>query len=246
MTDAAAGSTTQERMIPDSVDALLEMLNVQPETSRSCSEPADIPGPSAWSNTPGSIHFAPGNTFFESNDIYTRVSKRWLQIMWQRLMYDTYRGQPPHVFSDPFTEKLAQLPDPSGRFIAEHLNRAKVLLHARQAYELRIEELRADAELDGIIVNRDSELDFWSFIGSTDLSRRAGLALMDNGNLRAVWKGDDSDHLGLHFLGDQTVQYVIFKRRSVSSQISRVAGIDTFEGIKRQIRAFDLMSLVNE
>ena len=68
---------------------------------------------------------------------------------------------------------------------------------------------------------------------------------MDNGNIRAVWKGEDASHLGLHFLGEQQVQYVIFKRHHGNGKISRTAGIDTFEGVKKQIGAFDLMSLVN-
>ena len=83
----------------------------------------------------------------------------------------------------------------------------------RQAYKVRIDALRAAAALDGLEVNEASERDFWSFIGSPRFSRRASLALMDNGNLRAVWKGEDASHLGLHFLGEQQVQYVIFKRR---------------------------------
>ncbi len=114
-----------------------------------------------------------------------------------------------------------------------------------QAYRLRINGLRSAGALEGVELNERSEEDFWSFIRSSHFSRRAGLALMDNGNIRAVWKGEDESHLGLHFLGDRQMQYVIFKRRSGSSRISRTAGIDTVEGIKKQIGAFDLMSLVN-
>ena len=67
---------------------------------------------------------------------------------------------------------------------------------------------------------------------------------MDNGNLRAVWKGKDSSHLALHFLGDQLIRYVIFKRRAGSRHTSRVAGTDTFEGIRKQVQAFQLAELV--
>ena len=115
-----------------------------------------------------------------------------------------------------------------------------------QHYLRRIDELRGYAELDGITVNPASERDFWSFAGSANFSRRAGLALMDNGDICAVWKGDDRSHLSLHFLGDGSIQYVIFKRRSAGAKLSRVAGSDTVDGIRKQIRAFDLMSLVNE
>ena len=110
----------------------------------------------------------------------------------------------------------------------------------RQAYRFRIDALRSSAALDGLEVNEFSVRDFWSFIGSLDLSRQAGLALMDNGNMRAVWKGKDDSHLGLHFLGEQQVQYVIFKQRSGNKRILRAAGRDSFEGVRRQIGAIDL------
>ena len=134
--------------------------------------------------------------------------------------------------------------DPWSEFITELEEKESDAKHVRQAYKARIDVLRSAAALDGFEVNGASERDFWSFIGSTYFSRRAGLALMENGNLRAVWKGEDASHLGLHFRGDRQIQYVIFKRRSGSRRISRTAGIDTFEGVKKQIGAFDLMSLV--
>ena len=72
------------------------------------------------------------------------------------------------------------------------------------------------------------------------------MVLMDNGNLRAVWKDEKGTHLGLQFLGEGMVQYVIFKRRSRSRPISRIAGRDTLEGFKHQIDAFQLHSLLYE
>ena len=68
--------------------------------------------------------------------------------------------------------------------------------------------------------------------------------LIDNGNLRAVWKGENGTHIGLQFLGSHAVQYVIFKWRAAAETISRVAGRDSFDGVKRQIKAFDLRSLI--
>ena len=68
---------------------------------------------------------------------------------------------------------------------------------------------------------------------------------MDNGNLRAIWKNEAGSRVGIQFLGSQMAEYVIFRRRPATTDVSRVAGIDTLEGIKRQIHAFDLNSLVN-
>jgi hypothetical protein len=97
---------------------------------------------------------------------------------------------------------------------------------------------------DGISLDAASEMGLWTFIEYSSFTRRAGLAMMDNGNLRAVWTGEDSSHLALHFLGGQLVRYVIFKRRAGSKHTSRVAGTDTIEGIQKQVQAFQLEELV--
>jgi len=114
-----------------------------------------------------------------------------------------------------------------------------------QIYRNRIEVLRSDAQRDGFAMNEVSEADFWSFIESISFAQKAGLVLLDNGNLRAVWKDENGSHLGLQFLGTRLVEYVIFKRRQATKDISRVAGQDTIEGIKKKIRAFDLTALMN-
>ena len=129
--------------------------------------------------------------------------------------------------------------------VVEHLQQAQDASEIRRAYQRRIAELSRYGLDDGISLNEASEKDFWAFVEATGSTSRAGLVLMDTGNIRAVWKGDDESHLGLHFLGDQQARYVIFKRRPASRHISRVAGTDTLEGIRVQIRAFGLTPLVN-
>lgn len=113
-----------------------------------------------------------------------------------------------------------------------------------KGYSRRIEVLHSDAEADDFALNEASERDFWQYIGSIPFAQKASLVLMDNGNLRAVWKDDDESHLGIQFLGNQWVEYVIFKRRPSTGDIARVAGRDTLDGVKRQIDAFDLTSLM--
>lgn len=120
----------------------------------------------------------------------------------------------------------------------------KELQQALHAYKARVEYLRSEAELDDIIVNEASERDFWLFVRSMPFLRKAGVILMDNGNLRAVWSGEDKSRLGLQFLGDQSVEFVIFKRRQGAKEVSRAAGFDSLNGFKKQIQAFDLKTLV--
>jgi len=142
------------------------------------------------------------------------------------------------------TDLLVHVFDPSDALAQELGEKAKRTQADLQAYQVRIEALRSDAEQDGYGLNSASERDFWRFIRSEPFIRKGSLVLMDNGNLRAVWKGDHGTHIGLQFLGGRTVQYVIFKRRAAAGAISRVAGRDSFEGVKRQIAAFDLRPLI--
>ena len=129
-------------------------------------------------------------------------------------------------------------------FMAEVADNIRQTLVIGQAYRNRIESLRSDAALDGFLVNKASERDFWSFVKSMPFAQEADVVLVDNGNLRAIWDREDGTHLGLQFLGNRTLQYVIFRRRQGSSNISRVAGRDTFEGVSQQVQAFGLKPLL--
>ncbi len=129
--------------------------------------------------------------------------------------------------------------------VAEFNERKSNAREARYEYWTRIESLISDAELDGFTLNRESERDFWSFVTeSVPFATKGELTLVDNGNLRAVWEGEEGSHFGLQFLGGGMAQYVIFRRRKGSSHVSRVAGRDTFEGVRKQARNFALEALL--
>ena len=114
------------------------------------------------------------------------------------------------------------------------------------AYMSRIKLLQDEAAHDGYVLNLASEIDFGQFVRSAPEIRKGNLVLMDNGNLRAIWKDKHGARLGLQFLGGRMVQYVIFKRRKKEQPISRVTGRDSLEGLERQIDAFELHSLLYE
>ena len=137
--------------------------------------------------------------------------------------------------------KNAQVQEPALSYQVEYTatpgKHTELITHA---YQHRIETLRSDAEVEGFAVNKASEENFWSFIGSLPSARKGELVLIDNGNLRAVWKDKNGDHLGVQFLGEQMAEYVIFKQRPSAGSVSRVAGIDTLDGVITQLQAFDL------
>lgn len=114
----------------------------------------------------------------------------------------------------------------------------------RHFYLSRIEFLREEAAAEGVIFNKDSERDFWTFIELFPFARRGSLFLMDNGNLRAVWDNDEDNLLGIQFLGNSLARYVVFKHRAEGGPVSRVAGTDTLKGVNARIKAFELETLL--
>ena len=108
------------------------------------------------------------------------------------------------------------------------------------SYEDRIKVLKEQAELEGYSLSETSRTAFWDFLEKHPFLRRGRLVLLENGNLRAVWRGENDTHIGLQFLNDRLIQYVIFARRGPDAPVSRVTGRDTIGGIMRQIDAFDL------
>lgn len=141
------------------------------------------------------------------------------------------------------TDFIVRVLEPHRAVSAELAERAKATKAVYQAYLARIETLKSDASLDGFSMNKASECDFWSFIKSSPYVKKGRLVLMDNGNLRATWKDETGNHIGLQFLGNGSIQYVIFRHRP-NGRVSRVAGCDTLKGIERQIQAFDLKPLL--
>ena len=134
--------------------------------------------------------------------------------------------------------------DPRRVASTELVEKAKAMKAVYRAFFARIETLRSDAALDGFSLSKASERDFWAFIKSAPFIKKGNLVLMDNGNLRAAWKNNEGNHIGLQFLGNRSIQYVIFKNRA-AGRVSRVAGCDTQKGIERQIRVFDLKPLLH-
>lgn len=142
------------------------------------------------------------------------------------------------------TDLFVFFADPSHALAHELVEKVKRAQADLQAYKARIEVLRADAAQDGYGLNAASERDFWHFIHSEPFIRKGNLVLMDNGNLRAMWKGEGGSHIGLQFLGGRTVQYVIFTRRAAAGAASRVAGRDSIDGVRLQLESFDLRPVI--
>ena len=83
-------------------------------------------------------------------------------------------------------------------------------------YESLLTKLRYEAAEDGCELNLASESDFRVFIRSSEDLQVGNLVLLDNGNLRMIWKDIEGTQLGLQFLGGKNIQFVIFKKKAGS------------------------------
>jgi hypothetical protein len=101
----------------------------------------------------------------------------------------------------------------------------------------RVQFLRIEAEIDRVPFSDASFSDLQAFIREMRPRVRPSLFLNDNGNLRALWKNDTREQIGLQFLGEGNIQFVIFKRRPGTLRMARLAGIDTKEKTLAHIRA---------
>ena len=140
--------------------------------------------------------------------------------------------------------KLIEVYEPRRALEREVSEKVRASRHALQAYKDRIGALRADALYSDISINAFSEQNFLSFINSLPFFKKGALFLLENGNLRAVWKSALGDYIGLQFLGGQKTQFVIFKVRERPGEIARIAGRDDFKGVHTLISALELNGLL--
>ena len=88
----------------------------------------------------------------------------------------------------------------------------------------RIRALDDFARSEGFRVNPTSERTFWRFLGRSPFGAEPGLVLLDNGNLRATWGDMRPTHVGLQFLPNDQIQYVVFARPPSSPDVMRGRG----------------------
>jgi hypothetical protein len=101
----------------------------------------------------------------------------------------------------------------------------------------RMQFLRIEAEIDRTPFSDASFADFQDFMREMRRKVRPSIFLNDNGNLRALWKSDQREQIGLQFLGDGNIQFVIFKQRKGPLGMARIAGVDARDKVLAHIKA---------
>lgn len=109
--------------------------------------------------------------------------------------------------------------------------------------ESRLQDLRALSEDEGEPYSQDSESALKAFLGKIAAKNRPYIALLDNGNLRALWKDLQGQQIGIQFLGDEHIQFVLFAKREGDMPMAKLFGQDIFSGLIKTIRANNLDEL---
>ena len=106
-----------------------------------------------------------------------------------------------------------------------------------QAYEHRIEELHKfvldDEECSEI--NESSKKDFWCFVRSMPSANKAGLMLLDNGNLSAVWRPASTTRIEVEFFGGGWCNFVKLKRYGGANRTSHKVGVCRLDELSTEI-----------
>jgi hypothetical protein len=97
---------------------------------------------------------------------------------------------------------------------------------------------------DALPWSNESENDLLGFIWSEWVVVVPAVVLMDNGNLRAVWRRGQ-EQVGLEFRGFGRVSFVLFAARDHGRMIARMAGEDRLKEIAGKIAADGLMELLS-
>ena len=109
----------------------------------------------------------------------------------------------------------------------------------------RIGEFKRLGDEEGLPWSSTSEIDFWAFISQWPTLSEPGLILMDNGNLRAMWRNTVGEQVALEFRGDSRVYFVFFAKRSEGQPMARSAGKDSLTQIGEKIAGDNLNGLLH-
>ncbi|WJH40199.1 hypothetical protein N7E02_26880 [Aliirhizobium terrae] len=83
------------------------------------------------------------------------------------------------------------------------------LILLRLQVQKRLLDLDAEARDETISINAESRSDILTFLLNASASKRPAIALLDNGNFRALWRNADGEQIGLQFKGLGEVNYVL-------------------------------------
>jgi len=133
------------------------------------------------------------------------------------------------------TPILHEIRDPLREYLVEADARRRLQRRIVGQIEDQLRELRVDAQLEREPFSEESVADLRQFIQSVGVTNGPAIFLLDNGNIRTLWRDADGQQVGLQFLGSRRVQFVIFSRRENPKMMMRAYGIDSLVEINARL-----------
>ena len=130
-----------------------------------------------------------------------------------------------------YTIKLSTKPQETLSVFADLSANEEILAQTRA----RIFALEEIAREEGILVSPSSEQDLLAFLRSRPFGRRPYLALLDNGNFRALWDNETREQIAIQFFGARKANFVLFVKRDEQDMLASYAGHDTLANIFKLI-----------
>ena len=107
---------------------------------------------------------------------------------------------------------------------------ANKALKPRSEIAHRLTALRRACLEEQLTLSLDSIEQFVHFLAVHPHVQRPNLAITADGNVRASWSPESDKHLGIEFLGTQTVRFVLFAPR-FDAPAARIGGTETANAI---------------
>ena len=118
--------------------------------------------------------------------------------------------------------------------------------NATLVYAERIETLKEQAIEDGYVLDESSYNNFHKFLEKFPRLVRADLVLLENGELVAIWNGENGTEVGLQFQKDSRVQYILFNGIYSNCADSILHGMGGYEETMKKIKKYDFDKIMFE
>lgn len=148
----------------------------------------------------------------------------------------------PHKQSITLSSALGEFdPRQFNVYLSNDVNEAALVLEGAKD---RIRLLKRDAADDERPFSEESADALLRFVEWFRTTVKPLVFLMDNGNLRAAWKGKDGSQVALEFAKADRVQYVIFSKLGADGARHRSVGWNDQHGVKNIVEAHKLQGLL--
>lgn len=128
----------------------------------------------------------------------------------------------------------------TGDNLSREVARQRAAVQTRQLILLRLSALHSAALDEDMTIGELSERDLRHLLlNELRPSRRPAISLLESGNLRALWKDASGQQVGLQFLGEGWIQYVIFSRSA------EYGVLESSVGRKRMSEVLALLNPIN-